>query len=119
MNRKRREIISGYKKSIQEIKDKAKAKEAEERKKAEKEKQARIKAYWEAHADEKAKLDAEKKELTDKESKLNAEIDDLTKQINATQPTGKVPSEEESDKISLQIVQLNEQKSKLGLFSGK
>lgn len=104
---------------LESLEKKVKAKKKAERKKAEKEKQARIKAYWEAHADEKAKLDAEKKELTDKESKLNAEIADLTKQINAAEPTGKVPSEEEVDSISLQIAQLNEQKTKLGLFSGK
>ncbi len=115
----RREQIQECKDKIAEIEAAAAEKEAAEAKKAEEEKQARIKVYWEAHADEKAKLDAEKKELSDKTGKLNAEIADLTKQINAAQPTGKVPSEEESDKISLQIVQLNEQKSKLGLFSSK
>ena len=115
----RKKQVSECKNAIKKIKNKVKEKAAAEKKAAEEAKKARIAAYWEAHADEKAKLDAEKKELADKKSKLNAEIADLTKQINATQPTGKVPSEEESDKISLQIVQLNEQKSKLGLFSGK
>lgn len=117
--KKRREIISGYKKSIQEIKDKAKAKEAEERKKAEAEKQARIKAYWEAHADEKAKLENDKKELADKKSKLNTEIADLTKQINDAQPTGTVPSEDEASKVKDQIKELENQRAKLGIFAGK
>lgn len=115
----RRSAVNECEQKIEEIENKIAEKKAAEEKKAEEEKQARIKAYWEAHADEKAKLDAEKKELTDKESKLNAEIADLTKQIIAAEPTGKVPSEEEADSISLQIVQLNEQKTKLGLFSGK
>lgn len=117
--KKRREIISGYEKSIQEIQDKAKAKEAEERKKAEKEKQARIKAYWEAHADEKAKLDAEKKELTDRKSKLSAEVVDLTKQIDAAQPTGNVPSEDERNKVKAQIKELENRRAGLGIFAGK
>lgn len=115
----RRKNIQSNKDKIKEIRDKAKAKAEEERKKAEEEKQARIKAYWEAHADEKAKLDTEKKELTDKKSKLIAEIANLTKQINDTQPTGTVPSEDESGKVSNQIKELEEQRAKLGIFSGK
>ena len=115
----RQDIISDSKKKIQEIKDKAKSKAEEERKKAEEEKQARIKAYWEAHADEKAKLDTEKKELADKKSKLNAEIASLTKQINDAQPTGTVPSEDEASKVKDQIKELENQRAKLGIFAGK
>lgn len=101
------------------IKAEKAAKEAAEKKAAEEAKKARIKAYWEAHADEKAKLDAEKKELTDKKSKLSAEIDDLTKQINAAQPTGNVPSEDESNKVKAQIKELENQRAGLGIFAGK
>lgn len=115
----RRKNIEGYKKKIQEIKDKAKAKAEEERKKAEEEKQARIKAYWEAHADEKVKLDAERKELSDKKSRLSTEIADLTKQIDAVQPTENVPSEDESNKVKAQIKELENQKAGLGFFAGK
>lgn len=115
----RRGIISDSKKKIQEIKDKANAKAEEERKRAEEEKQARIKAYWEAHADEKAKFDTEKKELADKKSKLNAEIASLTKQINDAQPTGTVPSEDEASKVKDQIKELENQRAKLGIFAGK
>lgn len=115
----RRKNIQSNKDEIKEIQDKAKAKAEEERKKAEEEKQARIRAYWAAHADEKAKLDAEKKELADKKRNLSAEITNLTKQIDDAQPTGSVPSEDESGKISNQIKELEEQRAKLGIFSGK
>lgn len=115
----RRKNIQSNKDEIKEIQDKAKAKAEEERKKAEEEKQARIRAYWAAHADEKAKLDAEKKELADKKRNLSAEIANLTKQIDDAQPTGSVPSEDESGKISNQIKELEEQRAKLGIFSGK
>lgn len=46
----RRKNIQSNKDEIKEIQDKAKAKAEEERKKAEEEKQARIRAYWAAHA---------------------------------------------------------------------
>lgn len=105
--------------AIKKINNAISAKKKAERKKAEKEKQARIKAYWEAHADEKAKLDAEKKELTDRKSKLSAEVADLTKQINAAQPTGNVPSEDESNKVKAQIKELENQRAGLGIFAGK
>ena len=107
-----KDVINSLEKKVEEKKEveKQKAKEA---------KQARIKAYWEAHADEKAKLDAEKEELTAKKSKLNVEIADLTRQIDAARPTGNVPSEDETDKISAQIKKLENQRAKLGLFAGK
>ncbi len=115
----RRENISNYKKEIQEIKDKAKAKEEEERKKAEEEKQARITAYWEAHADEKANLEAKKKGHEAERDKLSAEIADLDAQIKAATPTDNVPSEDEKKSIQDQISELNNKRSKLGLLAGK
>lgn len=115
----RRDNISKYRQSIQEIKDKAKAKAEEERKKAEEEKQARIAAYWEAHADEKAALDAELKDLEEKKEKLSAEISGVDAEIKALDPAGLVPSEEEDNKLRDQIRDLENQRSKLGLFSGK
>lgn len=115
----RRNNISYYRKKIQEIKDKAKAKAEEERKKAEEEKQARIAAYWEAHADEKAALDAELKELEEKKDKLSAEISGIDSEISTLDPKGTVPSEEEDNKLRDQIHDLENQRSKLGLFSGK
>lgn len=101
------------------IKAEKAAKEAAEKKAAEEAKKARIAAYWEAHADEKAKLEAEKKELTDKKGKLSAEIADLDKQIKAAQPTGNVPSEDESNKVKAQIKDLENQRAGLGIFAGK
>lgn len=115
----RRKQVKECKDAIKRIEDKKKAKEAAEKKAAEEAKQARIKAYWEAHADEKAKLDAEKKELTDKKSKMSAEIADLDKQIKAAQPTGNVPSEDESNKVKAQIKELENQRAGLGIFAGK
>ena len=115
----RRENISNYRKSIQEIKDKAKAKAEEERKKAEEEKQARIAAYWEAHADEKANLEAKKKEHETERDKLTAEIADIDGQIKAATPSGNVPSEDEDNKLRDQIRDLENQRAKLGMFAGK
>ena len=115
----RRKNIQSNKDSIKEIKDKIKEKEAEERKKAEEEKQARIAAYWEAHADEKAALDAELKDLEAKKEKLSTEISSIDSEISALDPKGTVPSEDEDNKLRDQIRDLESQRSKLGLFSGK
>lgn len=97
------------------------AKIAAEKKAAEEAKQARIKAYWEAHADEKKALDAEKKELEDKKSKLNAEIAEQDKLIKAAEADKKVavPSEAERDKLKNQIKELQNRRAGLGIFAGK
>ncbi len=104
---------------LESLEKKVEAKKEAEKRAAEEAKNARITAYWEAHADEKAKLDAEKKELTDKKGKLSAEIADLDKQIKAAQPTGNVPSEDESSKVKDQIKELEKQRAGLGIFAGK
>lgn len=114
------------KKQIQECKDKIAAlekkirekKEAEARK-AEEEKQARIKAYWEAHAEEKAALEGEQKELEAKKDKLVTEIAGLHAEIKTLDPKGTVPSEAEDEKLRDQIRDLENQRSKLGMFAGK
>lgn len=100
---------------IKELQKKIADKKVAEAKKAEEEKQARIKAYWEAHADEKAALDAEKKELEAKMDSLRSEYADLYAQIK----TGNVSSEDEYDKLRDQIRDLENQRSKLGMFAGK
>lgn len=115
----RRENIQSNKDKIKEIRDKAKAKAEEERKKAEEEKQARIKAYWEAHPEEKAKIEDELKGLNDKKSKLSADIASVEAEIQALQPNGVVPSEAEDNKIREQIRNLENDRAKLGLFAGK
>lgn len=104
---------------IAELEKKVRDKKAAEAKKAEEEKQARIKAYWEAHADEKVALEAEKKELESKVDSLSAEVSDLDAQIKAATPTGNVPSEDEDNKIRDQIKELENRRAKLGMFSGK
>ena len=115
----RRDSIKDCDKKIAEIKDQARKKEEEERKKAEEEKQARIAAYWEAHADEKAALDSELKELNEKKSAWDKEIADIESEIKAATPTGNVPSENEKSKIRDQISDLNNRRAKLGMFAGK
>lgn len=105
----------GRRKKVEQYKEKIAIIE----KKKEEAKLARIKAYWEAHADEKAKLEAEKKELTDRKSKLSAEVADLVKQIDAAQPTGNVSSEDESNKVKAQIKELENRRAGLGVFAGK
>ena len=99
---------------VLQLKKSVEDKKAAEARKAEEEKQARIKAYWEAHADEKASLESEKKELEAKRDSLTAQIADLDKQL-----AEKVPSEVESEKLKAQIKDLEDKKSKLGLFAGK
>ena len=102
-----------------ELEKKIADKKAAEERKAEEEKQARIKAYWEAHADEKAALDSEKKSLEEKKSKLTAEISEIDGQIKAATPSGNVPSEDEDNKLRDQISDLENQRAKLGMFAGK
>lgn len=102
-----------------ELEKKIAEKKATEEKKAEEEKQARIKAYWEAHAEEKAALDAEQKELETKKESLTSEIAGLDAEIEALDPKGAVPSEAEDKKLRDQIRDLENQRSKLGLFAGK
>ena len=106
------EKIAAIEKSVREKKE-------AERKKAEEEKQARIKAYWEAHAEEKAALEGEQKELEAKKEKLAAEIAGLDAEIKALDPKGAVPSEAEDEKLRDQIRDLENQRSKLGMFVGK
>lgn len=115
----RRKNIQSNKDKIKEIRDKAKAKAEEERKKAEEEKQARIKAYWEAHPEEKNKIEDELKDLNDKKSKISADIASVEAEIQALQPNGVVPSETEDNKIKDQIKSLENDRAKLGLFAGK
>lgn len=117
----RRKQVSELKSAISKIKNKAKEAEKAAKRAAEEAKQQRIKAYWEAHKDEKAKLDAEKKELSDKKSKLDSEIANIDKEIKAIEADekGKVPAEVEADKLKEQKRELENRRSKLGLFAGK
>ncbi len=107
-----KDIIDSLEKKVKENKE-------EEKRKAEEEKQARIAAYWEAHADEKAALDSEKAELNAKVGTLPSQINEIEAQIKAARPTGDVPSEEETKKIKDQIRDLENRRAKLGMFSGK
>ena len=117
----RKKQVQECKNKVAAIEKKKKDAEAAERRKAEEEKKARIEAYWAAHKDEKDKLDAEKKELLDKKSKFDAEMANLDKEIKAAEAEekGKVPAEIEADKLREQKRELENRRSKLGLFAGK
>lgn len=117
----RKNCVKESKDAIKKIENKAKEKEAAERRKAEEEKKARIEAYWAAHKDEKDKLESEKKELLDKKSKFDAEMANLDKEIKAAEAEEKVkvPAQIEIDKLKDQKSELENRRSKLGLFAGK
>lgn len=104
---------------ISEMQKKANEKKAADAKKAAEEKAARIKAYWEAHAEDKVALESEKKELETKRDALAAEINDLQTEINCYEVKGPVPSEVETEKTRNQIRELDNRRASLGIFSGK
>lgn len=103
------------------IKAEKAAKEAAEKKAAEEAKKARIKAYWEAHKEEKDKLEDEKKQLQDKKKEIEPQIADLDKQIKAAEAEekAKTPSEAEEEKLHDQVRELNNRRANLGIFAGK
>lgn len=103
------------------IKTEKAEKETAMKKAAEEAKKARIKAYWDAHKEEKDKLESEKKQLSEKVKSLDTQIDDLFSQIKAIKAaeTAEVPSDIEADNIRDQISKLDTRRSKLGLFAGK
>lgn len=115
----RRKQVQDCKNKITAIEKSVQEKKEAERKKTEEEKKARIKAYWEAHAEEKAALEAEQKELEAKKDMLATEISGLDAEIKALDPKGAVPSETEDEKLGDQIRDLENQRSKLGMFAGK
>ena len=110
----RKDQISDIRKTIEEIKNKAKA-EAEAARKA------RIDAYWEAHAEEKASLESEKKELIEKRDNIQKELSAVNSEIQALEKEKNVsvPSEAEKSKIEDQIRDLNNRRASLGMFAGK
>ena len=103
----RRGNINDYKQKIAELKKNI-------AQKAEEEKQARIKAYWEKHADRKKALDSEKRRLEGEKSKLNADIAAVEAQL-----AQKVPSQIKIDELRSSITNLENKKQELGLFSMK
>lgn len=106
---------------IAAIKRRTAEKKAAEERKAEEEKQQRIKAYWEAHVEEKAQLDTEKAELQKQESKIKTEVAELNRQINILNQDRQkpVPSEVETNELKSQIKELENRRAGLGIFAGK
>lgn len=121
--RVRNNLISEYRTKISIIKAAVNAKKATEKaeaeRKAREDAQKRIDAYWAEHAEEKATLEKERKELNEKIKKLAPQIRELDSQIKSRESTGLVPSEAESEKLKAQRKDLENQRSKLGLFAGK
>ncbi len=139
----RSEEVAKCKKAIKDIEKKAKEKEKEEERAAEEARQNRIKAYWEAHAEEKAKLEAEKESLTTKletgkkeftdafntangeltaqRDKLMAEVKELDAEAAklSAENEEKTPAETELENLHKQIRDLESKKASLGLFAGK
>lgn len=118
----RRKIVSEYNRKAEKAPKEA---EARQKAKAEKEKQERIAKYWEEHAEEKKKLDGEQADLKKKIAELNSQIsaienknapkiNDLTKERDK-----KLPTEVEVDKQKDVIRDLENQRSKCGIFKGK
>lgn len=119
--RNRREEVAECRNKISELKKKIADEKAAAEKKRQEEKQARIKAYWEAHVEEKAKLDTEKAELQKQESKLKTEVAELNRQINILNQDRQkpVPSEVETNELKAQIKDLENRRAGLGIFAGK
>lgn len=117
----RRKHIKECDEKIAEIKDKERKAREEAAKAEEEAKKERIAAYWEAHADEKAKLESEKKELIEKRDRLQKELNDVSSEIESIEEEKRaaVPSEIEKSKVENQIRDLNNRRSKLGMFAGK
>lgn len=115
----RRNEVAKCKEKIKELEKKIADKKAAEAKKAEEERKARIAAYWEAHAEEKAALDAEMSSLKEKVRNIAIEMKGLEAEIKAATPSGPVPAEEETEKLNLQIKELDARRAKLGMFAGK
>ena len=115
----RRNMIRDWKNKAAAIRNKMAAAKEEEKRREEQAKQARIRAYWEAHKEERAAIDGELKELRDKENSISAELAEIEKKVRETRPNEKVPSEVEAENIRHQIGALEARRAGLGLFSGK
>lgn len=118
----RRKRVTEYNRKAEKAPKEA---EARQKAKAEKEKQERIAKYWEEHAEEKKKLDGEQADLKKKIAEFNAQIsaienknapkiNELTKERDE-----KTPMEVEVDKQKDVIRDLENQRSKCGIFKGK
>ncbi|MBR5774280.1 MAG: hypothetical protein IKY44_05430, partial [Clostridia bacterium] len=85
------------------------------------ERAARIKAYWEAHPEEKAALEAKKADLTGKKTALEEKIAAVDEQIDAlkAERDAKTATELVIDDINAKIRALEIQRSNLGIFAGK
>lgn len=137
------------KNSVDECRDAITALEAEVKEKekaAEEARLQRIKAYWEAHAEEKAKIDTEIEQLSAEAAGLTAKVEDLTSKINEKKASidtvtadydekirayldeiknaqdrkdEKTPAENEILELTNQIELLGRRRENLGIFAGK
>ena len=117
----RRKWVSNCEKEIKELEKQKAEKEKETQRLLEEARQLLIDGYWMQHPEEKAALDSEKAQLTEKRSGLIEQLAQLENQIKAANvgQDEKVPAELEKEKLLVQLKELRERKSKLGIFAGK
>ena len=115
----RKAQVAKIKKTIAALEMKIAAEKMQKEMEAKAAKAERIKAYWEAHAEEKAALDAEMSSLKEKVRNIDIEMKGLEAEIKAATPSGPVPAEDETAKLNLQIKELESRRAKLGMFAGK
>lgn len=110
-----------YNDKISTLRKKSQEKKEAAAKKAEEEKRARIKAYWEAHADEKVALESEKESLLSKRSSIKAELDKAQNELDVLETEMKtpVPSEVEAKKIDDRLKEIDRRMMSLGMFAGR
>lgn len=102
----RRAIISRYEKKIEDLRVRAE-------KRAQKVKEARIKAYWEKHTEEKSALDSEAAQLRTVKEQCTKEITDLQEEKKS------VPALSKLIQVQKNIEKAEDEKSALGMFKGK
>lgn len=110
-----------YRSTISELEAKLRERRAAEARAAEEAKQQRIKAYWEAHPEEKANLEAELESLDTKKQQINEDIAKLNEQISEIQKELSVsfPEQQEIEKLKEQIKALNGTRLAAGILNFK
>lgn len=112
-------LVMKYRSTISELEAKLRERRAAEARAAEEAKQQRIKAYWEAHPEEKASLEAEIESLNEKKKQINADIAKLNGKISEIEKELSVSfsEEQESQKLKEQIKALNSTRLAAGILN--
>lgn len=117
----RTQKIREYNEKIRKIEAFQRKKEREEAQKRREEAQRRREAYWKEHADEKNRfelrireIDAEIAQLQRQTREYDTQIDEIQKELQQ-----RIPEEAQLGELKRREFDLINQKSKLGIFSGK